>query len=220
MWRKILTTVLSIAIVACATGPKESFPPTTERLDNTKNWEVGDAATWNFIFKGRTMRLSERVVEVTDTAIRSILKADDRSYEAAVSIRDLSVLRGMSMASGQWNEFSVPYVLFDFPLEKGKTWSGKTTTTEEEFICDIAYDSNVDGKEMIAVPAGKFEAYKVSGSETLRCTNREGGGPWFGMANFRYWVTKIKGKVVFVKNDYQNSFAVTWSRELVAAELK
>ncbi len=61
-----------------------------QKLERTKNWEVGDKATWNYVLKGRPMRLVEEVVEVTDAEIRSTLRFADPTYEQTVSTRDSS----------------------------------------------------------------------------------------------------------------------------------
>ena len=47
-----------------------------------------------------------------------------------------------------------------------------------------------------------------------------GEGPWLGTANYKYYLTSIKGKLVFLKNEYANSFGESFTRELASAELK
>ena len=191
-----------------------------QKLERTKNWEVGDKATWNYVLKGTSTRLVEEVVAVTDVETRRTLQFGERIYEAAVSTRDLSYLKGICLPNGQACEFSPGYAWVDFPLEKGRTWSGRMTVSGETFIAEIAYEMKVDGVEKIITPAGEFEAYRVSGSETIRSRGKTGAGPWYGTANFRYWLAAINGKVVVAKDEYMNSFAEQFTRVLVSAELK
>jgi hypothetical protein len=212
MWRKMFTFILPVALAVCA-----SAPAAAQKLEKPKNWDVGDTATWNYVLKKRSMRLLERVMAVTDTEVRSTLQTEDRTFDAAVSTRDYSWLRGMSMPSGERNTFSAPYEWFSFPLEKDKAWSGTTTTSEQSFTCEIAYSIKVDGTERITVPAGAFDAFKLSGTEALNCKSFSSAGSAFGAASFTYWVATINGKLVFLKNEYHNSFGDSWSRELLSA---
>jgi hypothetical protein len=185
-----------------------------QKLERTKNWEVGDKVTWNYVLKWTSMRFVEEVVAVIGAEIRSTLRVGDRTFEQRVSTRDLSYLKGICWANGQVCEFSPGEVWFDFPLEKGKTWSGTTTVTGETFIVDLTYQSRVEALEKINTPAGEFEAYTVSGTERIRT------GSGSGMANLRYWLAAINGKLVCVKNEYKNPFGEFFTRELLSAELK
>jgi hypothetical protein len=191
-----------------------------QKVERTKNWEVGDKLTYDLVVKGRSMRLVEEVVEVTDGEIRMSQRIDDRTYEVAHSTRDLSRLKGACFPSGQACEWLPGDRWADFPLEKGKTWSFTMTVRSEAFITEIASERKVEGVEQIETPAGRFEAYRVAAAERLTSRSKAGAGPYLGMASFTYWLTSIKGKLVFVKNEYVNSFGETFSRELVSAELK
>jgi hypothetical protein len=191
-----------------------------QKLERTKNWEVGDKLTYDLVVKGRPIRLVEEVVEVTDGEIRMSQQIDDRIYAVAHSTRDLSRLKGACFPSGQVCEWSPGDRWADFPLEKGKTWSFTMTVRSAAFITEIASERKVEGVEQIETPAGQFEAYRVAAAERLTSRSTTGAGPYLGMASFTYWLTSIKGKLVFVKNEYVNSFGETFSRELVSAELK
>ena len=136
-----------------------------QKLERTKNWEVGDKVTWNYVLQGKSMRLVDEVVEVTDDEVRSILQVGDhKTLEQTLSSRDLSARKGICEPNGQACTFSPAWVWVDFPLGKGKTWSATSTVTGETFISEVAYQYRVEGVEEITTPAGHFDAYRVSGS--------------------------------------------------------
>lgn len=192
-----------------------------QKLERTKNWEVGDKLTYNLVMGGRSMPLVEEVVEVTDAEIRMSQRAGYRTYEVAHSTRDLSRLKGVCFTNGQACQWSPGDVWADFPLEKGKRWSFTVTITGEAFISEQASERTVEAVEKIKTPAGEFEAYRVSAREQIKYRAKTETGTWYtGTAIFTYWLTSIKGKLVFLKNEYQNSFGATFTRELVSAELK
>jgi len=199
------------ALLAALLVPSVS---SAQKLERTKNWEVGDKASWNYVRMGNPVRLVEEVVEVSDAEIRSTLRFDDRTYEQVLSTRDLSRLKGMCFETRQACEFSPREVWVDFPLEKGKRWSDKATVTGETFTVETIYQYNVEGVEKINTPAGEFEAYRVSGSERI---NRQGVQR---TGTFTYWLAAINGKLVRVRDEYMNTFGPFYTRELVSAELK
>ena len=95
------------------------------------------------------------------------------------------------------------------------------TVTGEAFIFEQASERTVEAVEKIQTPAGEFEAYRVSATEQIKYRAKTETGSWYtGTATFTYWLTSIKGKLVFLKNEYQNSFGGRFTRELVSAELK
>lgn len=192
-----------------------------QKLERTKNWGVGDKATWNYVLQGKSMRFVQEVVEVTDAEIRSTLEIGERTHHVVGSTRELSCVSGICLPNGQKCTFSPEWVWFNFPLEKGKTWSATTTVTGESFISETAYEAKVDGVEKITTPAGQFDAYKLSGIERIESRNKLSGGPIFhGTSNYSYWVASIKGKLVCVRNEYHNSFGEVMTRELLSTEFK
>ncbi len=191
-----------------------------QKLEQTKNWEVGDKVTWKYVLKGQTMRLVDEVVEVTDAEVRSLLKVGDRTLEQTLSPRDLSARKGICEPNGQACTFSPAWVWVDFPLEKGKTWSATSIVTGDTFISEVAYQYKVEGVEKITTPAGQFDAYRISGSERITSRSKGGAGPWYGTSSFTDWVASINGKVRVIKSEYRNTFGEVYTRELMSAELK
>ena len=191
-----------------------------QKLERTKNWEVGDKVTYNLVTGGESIRLAEEVVEITDTEIRISQRAGDRTYAAVDSTRDLSRSRGFCFVSDQECEWSPGIPWAHFPLEQGKTWSRTGTVTNAGFVTEIVEKTTVESVEQVTTPAGRFQAYRMSTTGQLTSMSRAGAGPFRGTEDFTYWLTSIKGKLVFLKSEYTDSFGYSYTLELVSAELK
>jgi hypothetical protein len=215
---KMIKAACGIAFVAVLVIPAFSL---AQKLERTKNWEVGDKLIYNLVVHGQSMRLVEEVVQVTNTEIRMTQQVDDQTYEVAHSSSDLSRLKGVCLSRGEGTcEWSPGDLWATFPLEEGKTWSFTMRVTSAGFVTETASVRTVEAVEMLTTPAGQFQAYRVSAHERLVSMSRAGAGPYRGTADFTYWLTSIKGKLVFLKNQYQNSFGEAFTRELVSVELK
>jgi hypothetical protein len=191
-----------------------------QKLERTKNWEVGDRLTYNYVRNGKAMSLVEEVVAVTDDEIRMTQQVDGRTFEVVHSTRDLSRRKGICLPNGQACGWSPGDLWADFPLHEGKRWSYTATITGETFVSRTAVERAVKGLETIDTPAGRFDAYRISSTDRIESRGKTGGDATLGTASYDYFVTSIKGKLVFLKNDYTNSFGQSFSRELVSAEFK
>jgi len=185
-----------------------------QKLERTTNWAVGDRATYDYVRKYTRWRLIEEIKEVDANEIRSTVRVGDRIYDTAYSTLDHSKLRGICAPSGQQCSFSPGWMGVAFPLEKGKTWSFKATVKGETFLCEESVEISVVGVESVSVPAGRFDAFRATGTTLTTCGNRR------GTAHFTSWVTAIKGKAVLVKSEYANSFGETATAALESVELK
>jgi hypothetical protein len=191
-----------------------------QKLERTKNWEVGDKLTYSIAIRGLSTVLVEEVSEVTDNEIRMSQRVGERTYDAALSTRDMSRLRGVCQGSGQACTWSPGDVWASFPLEKGKMWSETHTVTNEGFITEVVSERTVEAVEKIDILAGRFQAYRVSATEHYTSRSKVGEGTYKGKGSMTYWVASIKGKVVLVKWEYGNTFGDRFERELTLAELK
>lgn len=209
--------VLFAALAACLLIPGVASAQTLER---TRNWEVGDKLTYNYVRGGQAMTLVEEVVAVTDDEIRMTQQAGGRTYEVVHSTRDLSRRKGVCLPNGQACDWSPGDIWAAFPLAKGKAWSYTVTITGETFISKTTLDRTVEGMERVSTPAGQFDAYRIASTDHIESRSTAGGSPSPGTASYKYYLTSIKGKLVFLKNDYTNSFGQSFTRELVSADLK
>ena len=62
-----------------------------------------------------------------------------------------------------------PPIMFDFPLEVGKTWTKnyRVTLHATKQTIPFDYSGKVEAYEDVIVPAGTFKAFKISTSDTL-----------------------------------------------------
>jgi hypothetical protein len=191
-----------------------------QKLERTKNWEVGDKLTYTYVLKGQFLHAVEEVIQVTDSEVRSTQTIGNRKYEAAYSTSDMSRMKGICIANSEACQFSPAERWVNFPLEKGKTWSNTMAVEGETFLSETTQQRKVEGVEKIKAQVGTFEAYRVSSSGLIKSRGKSGEGPWQGTESATYWWATIKGKLVLVKQEYENSFGARSSRELVAADLK
>ena len=191
-----------------------------QTLERTRDWEVGDRMTYVYVRNGRSMLFVEEVVKVDDTGTHTLQRTDDRTYEALRGTRTMSWSRGICFSNGQMCEFSPALLSVDFPLESGKTWSGRTTVKGDAFVSDRTYQARAEGVEKMTVPAGEFDAYKVSFTTQFEGRDKKDGVPWSGTESYADWWVVIRGKAVVLKTEYRNSFGEVFTRELVSAEIK
>jgi hypothetical protein len=161
-----------------------------------------------------TWRLIEEVIEVDANEIRRTIRVGDRIHDATYSMLDYSTLRGICAPTGQQCSFSPGWMNFDFPLEKGKTWSFNATVRGETCLCEESVEVSVEGVESMSVPAGRFDAFRATGTQRNTC------GKWRGTARFTIWITAIKCKATVVKHEYANSLGDTAGLALESVELK
>jgi hypothetical protein len=205
------------ALVAACLMPAVS---PAQKMERTKNWEAGDKMTYNLVMNGQPMRLVEEVVEIASTQIRVMQQLDGRTYQAAHSTGDLSRVKGVCFTNGEACEWTPGDVWAEFPLQRGKSWSFKVTVTGETFVSEQTSERKVVGFETVKTPAGEFQAFKIFAVERIRFRPNAQTTWNEGTANFTYWLTTINGKLVFLKNEYENSFGRTFTRELVSAQLQ
>jgi hypothetical protein len=83
----------------------------------------------------------------------------------------LALRKVMCHPSGQQCAFSPPLALWAFPLQKGMKWETKFTAKGETFTADLDMERKVDRVEKVRVPAGEFEAYKISFKARIKSTD-------------------------------------------------
>ena len=130
-----------------------------------------------------------------------------------------AVTRAVCISNGQQCGFAPGIQVADFPLEKGKKWNTGFTVTGESFTADVAQERKVDKIEKVKVPAGEFEAAKVSFSGRIKGTDGK-GKPFSGREDGADWVAVVNGKAVIVKTEYRNSFGEKANLELASLNQK
>ena len=93
------------------------------------------------------------------------------------------------------------------------------TTTTEKSETRAEKADKVEKVEKVKVPAGEFEAYRVSQSGRFRGSDTKGSG-FSGKEDSTIWFTQMNGKFVVAKVEYRNSYGERFTRELTAISYK
>ena len=121
---------------------------------------------------------------------------------------DLNILAGSILAIGSANTYSPNSGIYDFPLTVGKTWDAKSDFVVPKFDRTGSYKLNakVVGWEKVKVPAGEFDALKISEDGFYRST--QNGYTGTGSMGITFWYAPaIKA---MVKTRYED----TWNGSL------
>lgn len=191
-----------------------------QSLERPRPWEVGDRLAYAYHLNGRLVDAVEEVVQIADARVLMVQRIGTRTYEAAYSLPDYRREKGICVANSQACSFEPGETWLDWPLTPGKTWSNSMTVSGETFVTGVRQRRTVQGLETITTPAGEFLAFRVSSQGTLTSRNRDGAGPWKGTEKSTYWWSHVKGKLVLVRQSYENSFGSSSSRELVSVEFR
>lgn len=84
---------------------------------------------------------------------------------------------------------------------------------------ELSAERKVEKVEKVKVPAGEFEAYRVSHGARIKGTDAK-GNPFSGKEDSREWLALVNGKLALIKVEYRNSFGEKFTRELVSAAFK
>ena len=192
---------------------------TAESMAPTKEWEIGDKATYAWTLNAKTQQFDEECTGVTDKEIQISQKVAARTFDGALARGSYHALRGMCFSNGQQCAFSPGLEFVSFPLEKGKQWSQTLTVKGETFTVEVAQERKAEKLEKIKVPAGEFEAFKVTQTARIRGIDAK-GAPFSGKEEATSWIALVNGKMNVVKMVYRNSFGEKFTRELTAIAFK
>ena len=157
------STALFLACVVCGAG----FAQSDRRVERPEI-RVGDA--WKYRVTDRYTGLAHAVwVEVTSVTPDRIHTRSTRSSLGAGPAASES--GSLDVWDRDWNpiaqgtiEYKPPYPTLQFPLEPGKQWRGRAQwrVTNGSGIMQHDVTARVAGWERVAVPAGTFEAMRVT----------------------------------------------------------
>ena len=161
MYVAIIGLALAFVSGGCAMAPKAEryvFPPLgseyTASQSNTGSYGSGTSQY--------TSKITERMwegkrVTAFASSTGTIIANADGSWSAMIGPDDKPIM--------SWD----PPIMFDFPLEVGKTWtkSYRVTLHATKQTIPFDYSGKVEAYEDVIVPAGTFKAFKISTSDTL-----------------------------------------------------
>lgn len=190
-----------------------------QRMEPPKDWEVGDKATYTWTLNNKTQQVDEECIAVTEQEIQLSQKVAGRALEAALAKGSYQTLRAMCISNGQQCGFSPALEFVALPLERGKQWLQTFTVKGETFTAEVTQERKAEKLEKVKVPAGEFEAFKITYTGRIRGTDSK-GGTFSGKEEGTNWVALVNGKLNVVKMAYRNSFGEKASRELTAISYK
>jgi hypothetical protein len=211
-----MRTYFCMAIAAAVVFPGVAAGQT---MEPAKDCEPGDKASYTWVLNNKPQQLELECTQGSEQAVHFVQKVGGRSFEGAVTKGSLKLLKAMCVSNGQQCAFSPGLDAAGLPLEKGKKWTQTFTVTGETFTAEVTQERKAERLEKIKLPAGEFEAFKVSfvgrikgvDSKGNRFSGKEDGADWFALIN---------GKLSVVKTVYRNSFGDKATRELTAAAMQ
>jgi hypothetical protein len=211
--RNRLACFASTAAILLAAGSAAA-----QRIEGTAFGTDGDTMIFNLTINNKTQRLEE-VWSHHGPEMVGNLKWGDKQFLAVITKSPLALRQGMCFANAQACTFSPPLEFVSFPMEKGKQWAQTVTVTGETFVAEIAIERKVEKFEKVKVPAGEFEAFRLSFSGRIKSTDPT-GKTFTGKEDGTEWFAFPEGKLVPVKIVYRNTFGERFTRELVATSFK
>jgi hypothetical protein len=209
--------------LACGAGVLFALSPGTvcaQKIEQpARSFEAGDKVIYNWVLNNKSQLIEEEWTAVTNDEVQGVQRAGGKEFKVALAKPSLVVHEAMCISSGQPCVFSPGLELVRFPLEKGTKWVFDYSTKGETFTVQASQDRRVEALEKVKVPAGEFEAYKVSYDGRFRGTNNK-GSPFSGRFEGSDWFALIGGKLVAVKRAYKNTLGDKTTLELVSTSFK
>jgi hypothetical protein len=190
-----------------------------QKLERPKDFDVGDRSTYEWVMNNKAQPLEEEWTAITDQELQGTQKAGGRTFDLLLDRSPLALTKVMCHSNGRQCMFSPGIPIVMYPMEKGKKWPMSFTAKGETFTTEVTGERRVEKIEKVKVPAGEFEAYKVSFTARLKGVDSKGNA-FTGKEDGAEWVAVINGKGCVVKVEYRNSFGDKFTRKLVAAEFK
>lgn len=211
-------SVSSLAFVAACVVSTAAL---AQSLEQVRPWEAGDKFGHAYVLNGKSMPATEEVTEVTADRIRTRQQIGGRTYEAAYGTDDMARLEGICVANSEACRFEPGETWVKLPLEKGAEWSHRMVVTGEQFVSEVAQQRKVEALTYVETPAGQFTAWRVSMRGDIEARRRDDSQPPVkGTERATYWWSTVKGKLVLVRQQYENSFGARSSRELFSLDLR
>jgi hypothetical protein len=209
--------------LACSAGVFFVLMPGTvcaQKMEQpARTFEAGDKVVYNWVLNNKSQPLEEEWTTVTNDELQGVQRIGGKEFKVAIGRPSLIVREAMCISNGQPCVHSPGLELARFPLEKGAKWAFDYTTKGETFTAQSSQDRRVEVLEKVKVPAGEFEAYKVSFEGRFRGTNNK-GNPFSGRFEGSDWFALIGGKLVAVKRAYKSTLGDKATLELVSTSFK
>jgi len=209
---------LLVGLMAVVLVPYAALAQRIDRLEFSN--DPGDKIVHKWTLGNKTQQLEEVFTVFSDTEIRGLQTVGGKAYELVLTKNPFLLKSGICLANGQPCTFSPGLLLLDLPLEKGKKWATSFTVTGDTFTAEVAQERKVENFEKIRVPAGEYEAVKVSFSGRIVSRQRDNNNQYTGKEEGTEWWVFASGRPIVAKIVYRNSFGEKFTREMISASLK
>lgn len=168
--------------------------------------KVGDVWDYQFIdmLSGSvTAKFTRRLTAVT---------ADELRFGGYVTDKSLNVLRRVQDGK-VIQTWSPKRVNHEFPLQVGKSWSGKGVVDTDRLTSEHAFTFRVLRQEQIIVPAGVFDTLRIEGTTKYKAKLKKDGSSGEGTNTFRFWISPVVENVVALEFEETNWKGVISKKE-------
>jgi hypothetical protein len=207
-----LRSLLTAILLFPAIGTAQTMVP-------TKQLEVGDRATFNYKNRSKAETMTQEVVGVSGTEIRMTETRGSKTVELIYDSSQSGFKQYICWPLPELCKFSPPNKHAVFPIEKGKKWKVKNHVIGETFEADLEKKYKVRRLEKVKVPAGEFEAFKITFSGKVNGKNNKGQSFRF-TEKATYWYALINGKQLMIKLKYSNKNGDRVTKELTSVNYR
>jgi hypothetical protein len=196
----------ALRLLAAVSSPPafaDTLPPATMPTP-----KVGDAVAYDARFA--TVPCKRWEVKDTNKEGSIILQCEDKlAYLSAATGNLTKIVSGDGETLVEFKPYSFS---ISFPLEVGKTWEGKYTgyTADNGYRWSGDNSCAVKGVEVVKVPAGQFEAYRID------CVDNWLLSPYSGQAHTSAWYAPKAGTIV----KYRHAEMASWNYEVTSITMK
>lgn len=190
-------------LAGCATAPPTIQAPPGAPVAEAPTRNVGDE--WTYLQTGQGVRHATKVVGIEGDLL--VITRSDRPPEYRAYLN-----RNLTVVKAAGGEASVGWRFLDFPLFAGKSWSYTSEAQNPRTRAWYSYNNvaTVLAHEEIAVPAGKFQAFKI---------RHQSSTPYW-LGETVYWYASAVKAIVKIQDVSQNFWTSPTDTELISFSLK
>jgi hypothetical protein len=208
----LVSGMLTVMLVPCAVIAQK-----IDRLEFSN--EPGDKVVYKWTLGTKSQQYEQVFNVFSDTEVRGVGRVGGKSFEIILTKVPFLLKSSICLSNGQACTFSPGILILDLPLENGKKWTTTFTAKGDTFTSDVTQERKVEAFEKVRVPAGEYDAVKISFSGRIQSRNTK-GELFPGTEEGTDWFAFPSGRPLLVKTTYRNSFGEKYSAELISATLK
>lgn len=194
-------------IAFCGIASAQSLPEFSE-------FTAGEKLAYQTKASGKTSKYEFVFTEVNSSIARGTVSIDGKQMEFESPAHGY-LGKEFCLADVMECEWTPPVKMFDKDSKLGDKWSGSTIVKmKNNTVVDETIESKVDKFEKVKVPAGEFEAFRISSTGSIKA-KLEKGDVYTGTLKMTTWFGVVNKRLVLIKRDYTNSFRQPFTQELL-----